>query len=101
MPTLEQMRAWFKGDDVEGLPPHKKPRVISKRVLQEEGWCEQCRYSTPARWSHGTRAPVMTAYEWDGKGEDPNNPPILCEEHKKEWVEHWQERWDEYHAGLI
>jgi hypothetical protein len=45
--------------------------------------------------------PAMTAYTWDGQGEDPNRPRLLCLQCSTEYVEDWQERWDEYQAGQL
>lgn len=45
--------------------------------------------------------PGMTAYEWDGKGEDPNRKRLLCPECSAEYVEYWKAMWDEYHSGLL
>jgi len=101
MPSLEALRDWFRGHDVEGLPSHPKPpRSAQFSRLQDEGYCEQCKHDDGSeRW--GKRAPVMTAYEWDGKGKDPNLPPILCDEHMEMWCEHWTEMWNEYYSDRI
>lgn len=40
----------------------------------------------------------MTMYEWDGTGEDPNLPPILCPECTEGWVEHWEDMWSHVHG---
>lgn len=45
--------------------------------------------------------PNMTAYPWDGTGEDPNQAPLLCPECSDEYVAFWQEQWDEYHRGCM
>ncbi len=50
--------------------------------------------------TNGKRAPIMTAYVWDGKGKDPNESPILCPCCTGEWVAHWEEMWQEYYSGL-
>jgi len=41
--------------------------------------------------------PCMTAYH------DPkmNTKPVLCDECAQEYHDYWQERWDEYYAGLL
>lgn len=44
---------------------------------------------------------TMTAYVWDGEGEDPNYIPPMCESHWKEYYDHWSEMWAEYNAGRI
>lgn len=43
--------------------------------------------------------PARTAYDWDGQGEDPNRPRLLCLRCSDEYTEDWQERWDEYRAS--
>jgi len=45
--------------------------------------------------------PSMTAYEWDGKGEDPNAPRNLCPPCSQAHVETMQDQWDEYNAGRL
>lgn len=44
--------------------------------------------------------PCITAYHWDGKGENPNPNPVLCAECHSEYVRYWQERWDEYYREV-
>lgn len=44
---------------------------------------------------------AMTAYDWDGQGEDPNRPRLLCLRCSDEYVEDWKERWDEYRASQL
>jgi hypothetical protein len=38
----------------------------------------------------------QTAYYWDGKGQDPNDPGEMCDECNAGYVEHWTEMWREY-----
>lgn len=45
--------------------------------------------------------PSMTRYPWNGMGTDPNRDLPLCEWCGKDYREHWQERWDDYYAGLL
>lgn len=47
--------------------------------------------------------PCMTAYAWDGKGENPNRDPVLCGGCADDYRKHWQEMWDEYYSsqGLL
>ena len=56
--------------------------------------CEHCR-ATPAK-----RAPIMTAYPWDGVGQNPNEPPVLCAVCLEDYVQHWQEQWAEYNSTV-
>lgn len=45
--------------------------------------------------------PSMTCYvDSEGKPTEELNPrPVLCEEHFEEYVEYWQEMWDEYRSS--
>jgi hypothetical protein len=45
--------------------------------------------------------PAMTAYHWDGEGEDPNRDRILCKECAEGYVEHWSDMWEDYWAGRL
>lgn len=65
---------------------------------EETGECEHydCKPVKP-----GKRGPIMTAYCWDGSGDDPNKPPIFCEEHMQDWVEDWKDQWSDYYSGLF
>ncbi len=42
----------------------------------------------------------MTAYPWDGRGEDPNYAGFMCPECEEGYCAHWQDMWDEYHAAI-
>ena len=42
-----------------------------------------------------------TAYDWNGKGEDPNRNPVLCESCADEYNEHWDDMWNEYYSGRL
>ncbi len=53
--------------------------------------CEKCNKSHP----EVSKAPVMTMY---ADGNDPQ--PMLCPDCMQEWIEHWQEKWNEYRSGL-
>lgn len=48
---------------------------------------------------HQTRA--MTAYEWDGTGENPNRDQQLCVECSAAYQSDWEERWREYYSGCL
>lgn len=78
------------------LPPVKAAREYDPKA---RGVCEHP--DCADELSMGVRAPVMTLYCWDGLGDDPNKPPILCAAHTDEWVSGWQERWDEYYGGML
>jgi hypothetical protein len=61
------------------------------------GWqCERCGIEEGLEFESG-----RTAYEWDGKGEDPNRCVVLCRECAKEHHEHWDEMWEEYYRGRL
>lgn len=57
--------------------------------------------SGPCSSEEAKQRPCMTAYHWDGKGENPNKGPILCEDCAVEYAAMWKERWDEYYSGLL
>lgn len=60
----------------------------------ECGECEQVSEDVKERTA-------MTAYHWDGTGENPNAPPVLCDECWGDYHAYWQERWDDYYSGLL
>lgn len=43
----------------------------------------------------------MTAYSWEGQGEDPNHPVLLCATCTRSYCEYWEEMWDEYNQSRI
>lgn len=43
----------------------------------------------------------MTAYHWDGTGEDPNRPWPGCERCGEDYFRDMQAQWDEWRAGLL
>lgn len=44
---------------------------------------------------------AMTAYYWDGKGENPNRDFLCCENHYKEYFDYWSEMWRDYYTGIL
>lgn len=54
----------------------------------------------PCKADTAEAKPCMTAYHWDGTGDNPNADPVLCVDCHHEYVVYWQERWDEYYSGL-
>jgi len=42
----------------------------------------------------------MTAYNYNGIGEDPNRNLIFCHECAKMYVEYWKSMWDDYYASV-
>lgn len=57
--------------------------------------CEQCGAFFGVRL-----VPAMTMYPWDGKGQDPNRPLVLCREHAEDYRSHWKEMWSEYYSMI-
>jgi hypothetical protein len=45
--------------------------------------------------------PAVTNYPRGANGENPNKPRILCAACEVDYVESWQEQWDEYYANVI
>lgn len=45
--------------------------------------------------------PAMTAYAWNGEGEDPNRDLIVCDDCWAEYEAYYTERWEAYYAGLL
>jgi hypothetical protein len=56
--------------------------------------CEYCGSTNLVRL-----IPGMTAYYWDGTGEDPNRRRCYCEECAIDHVEYWTDMWAEYRAS--
>ena len=59
--------------------------------------CECCKQAKPDVKAH----PAMTAYYWDGTGDDPNADVIACDSCWEDYRAYWQERWDDYYSGLL
>lgn len=43
----------------------------------------------------------MTAYVWDGQGEDPNRPRLLCPACSETYIKDMSDQWDDYYRGLL
>lgn len=57
--------------------------------------CDECGYTADSvKHRDG-----MTAYHWNGEGEDPNDPGNLCDLCYEEYVAYWSERWAEYRSS--
>lgn len=68
----------------------------ARRWQPHEGDCLACkRHTLVSLW------PSMTAYEWDGDGEDPNAPITLCLDCGPEHIDQMEAQWDEYRRGLL
>lgn len=68
--------------------------VIRQRQIEDEKKRQQKCEFCGAEYAQLTFA--MTAYPWDGKGENPNRDLLLCDYHKEEYEEHWNSLWEEY-----
>lgn len=80
--------------EAEELKREREKAIIMSR--DDTGPCEGAMH--PCEQLDGKRAPVMTCYNWDGCGDDPNKPPILCPECTEIWVDSWRERWSDYYG---
>lgn len=57
--------------------------------------CEDCKKSSDdVKVRH-----AMTAYHWDGKGEDPNRDMMQCDDCWEAYRQHWQGMWGEYYRS--
>ena len=78
-----------------------KPLEPSPRLLDIiDDICRQT-FVPPTKCEYCGESPVekvyaMTAYSWDGQGEDPNRALWLCDRCSEEYHEHWTEMWREY-----
>ena len=70
----------------------RHPHVETDLVFAK---CEAC-FHGPI---HMFPTAAMTAYSWDGKGENPNRAQSLCPTCSQEYVEYWEEQWAEYYAS--
>ena len=57
--------------------------------------CDDCGYTTDSVKHRES----MTAYHWDGTGDDPNDPGNLCDVCYEDYCEHWRAMWDEYRSS--
>lgn len=62
--------------------------------IERKKACEECGFE------EGVEAvQAMTAYHWDGEGEDPNRPLDLCKECKDRYVSYWTEMWQQVYSS--
>lgn len=80
-----------------------KSREKKLAQIEKNGYCESFRYKCDNKkdveWM-----PAATHYYWDVDEDplnDPNRPIFLCPRCAEEYNTSWQERWDEYYAGLL
>jgi hypothetical protein len=85
----------YCGHDCPGYNEDPQPGHFWPSESDDTGPCEGA--LNPCENQNGRRAPVMTDYAWDGEGEDPNKPPILCPSCTDGWVDAWEERWSDYY----
>ena len=45
--------------------------------------------------------PARTAFDWDGKGPDPNADILLCDPCAGEYASYMDDLWQEYRTGLM
>lgn len=60
------------------------------------GGCEHCSDLDGVEFED-----ARTSYCWDGEGEDPNRPLVLCRSCAAEHHANWDEQWREYYSGLL
>lgn len=74
--------------------------MIYKELFEEGRFIDDCQGPCECRCLVEWR-PARTAYHWDGKGEDPNHPVLLCDDCWEEYAEYWDGMWADYYAGLL
>lgn len=60
--------------------------------MKTDALCEQCSRQAVSR-------SALTAYYWDGTGENPNRDVILCNECYEDYAAHWNAMWKEYYSS--
>jgi len=86
--SAAQLANQFAADVMTQIPPVKRDREAINP-------CDRCEARPAYYW------PSMTAYEWNGKGENPNADKILCQMCGEEYTQIMKEQWDEYNAGRL
>ena len=56
-------------------------------------------FSGPCDAKTAEKRTAMTAYHWDGNGENPNRPPTLCATCWESYKAYWNEKWAEVRSG--
>jgi len=77
------------------IPPKPPPDLFPFKDIPCEDGRPGCR-NTPSGL-----VPSMTAYDWDGEGEDPNRDKLMCPQCAEEYTEMMKEQWDEYYNGRL
>lgn len=113
MPTLEEMRAWLAGG-MKGKPGQRIVRPnegdFAGQGIQDLGdgpypgqnadrpclSCKRARPDTEVTWRSS-----RTAYDWDGKGDNPNACLALCDECAEGYNEQMDSQWADYYSGLM
>lgn len=98
----------FRSDMIEMFGEGCLERMTEHLIEKLHGlWSAGLRVGAHERCQHcGSSEGVavqraMTAYHWDGTGSDPNADSYLCRPCAEEYVSTWNERWSEYHSGLL
>ncbi len=80
-----------------------KNREKKLAKIEQIGYCEgflgRCDCKNDIKWVE-----AMTCYPWNIDKEpleDPNRQLFLCHQCDKLYVEHWEDMWSEYRAGLL
>lgn len=68
---------------------------LARKIWALLHWCSDCGNRK------ATLCPSATAYHWDGKGENPNQPSWMCGRCAKDYYAFWDEQWREYYSGLL
>lgn len=61
------------------------------------GFCEHCERNV----DFVINTPSMTAYYSRGTGEDPNRDLVLCLLHAEEYIDHMNDKYEQYYASLM
>jgi len=74
-------------------------RWIAVFLWKEKPYCARCK-----AWRGVKLRGSCTAYHWEGKWEDPENPNkpvLLCDLCAEEHYEYWDDMWQEYNRGRL
>lgn len=89
---LTRLVLWLSEHPLEHAEVARRLRMPLRKCEGHDGPCEN-----EVLWL----TPAMTAYSWDGQGEDPNRPRFLCPTCSDSYRSDWQEKWDEYNAEIL
>jgi len=60
----------------------------------KEDKCLHCG-TNGAKWRES-----MTTYPWNGEGENPNKPVLLCKVCYEEYRDYWEDMWNSYYSSI-